>query len=106
MTDYQPKIGDSVTMQGFSATVVNVYPQDQYRPYATVRIQYGTGNRETVAADAVIPRNDHDSECPGGQRCWCEAGQLVPGYSSSPDGIADAADQARWDHAGASRSGS
>jgi hypothetical protein len=32
-------------------------------------------------------------------RPWCSVFDLVPGYSGSPDGAADAADQARQDGA-------
>jgi hypothetical protein len=28
---------------------------------------------------------------------WTDGGDLVPGYSGSPDELADAADQARWE---------
>lgn len=45
----------------------------------------------------VARRHAHHPDCPTGQMCWCPAGLMVPGYADSPDGLADAADQARMD---------
>lgn len=51
-----PKVGDPVTLQNFTAEVIAVYPADELRPFAQVQLRYlATGNRETVAADAVRP---------------------------------------------------
>ena len=49
-----PKVGDPVTLQNFTAEVIAVYPADELRPFAKVQLRYlATGNRETVAANAV-----------------------------------------------------
>jgi len=60
-----------------------------------------TKPEEPPAAAAI----EHAEYCPGGQHCYCPAGDLVPGYADSADGRADAADQAKWDRESGQASG-
>jgi hypothetical protein len=50
--------GDKVLFAGLTATVVLNYESTNYgasQPYPKTRIEYVTGNRETVATDALTP---------------------------------------------------
>lgn len=48
------EVNDMVTMQGFSARIVHLYPETRIAPYEMARIEYcATGKYETVPLDSL-----------------------------------------------------
>ena len=85
--------GTPVTFAGLSATVVSYYPDG---PYPRVRLQYGaTGNRETVAADAVRPTYQDSAQIVASMITWLDQHQHEDMHPSIREALA-AEDPRTW----------